>query len=87
MQPTEDIMSFIPDLRVAEFASVLLQVFGIFLFVTDLLMSISSIVENRLRDERRCLIQFTASVERALIVLASQSQIEKNGGFQNSSEM
>jgi len=34
MQPTEDIMSFIPDLRVAEFASVLLQIFGVFLFVT-----------------------------------------------------
>jgi len=73
----EDIMSFIPDLRVAEFVGVLLQIFGIFLFVTGLLMSISSIVENRLRDERRSLIQFTASVERALNVLASQSQIGK----------
>jgi hypothetical protein len=68
----EDIMSVIPDVGVVEVIGVLLQVFGPVLVVTGLLMSISSIVEIKLEDERRSLIEFTASVERTLNALASQ---------------
>jgi hypothetical protein len=68
----EDIMSVIPDVGMVEVIGVLLQVFGAVLVVTGLLMSISSIVEIKLEDERRSLIEFTASVERTLNALASQ---------------
>jgi len=67
-----DIMSVIPDIDIVEVIGVLLQVFGAVLVVTGLLMSISSIVEIKLEDERRSLIEFTASVERTLNALASQ---------------
>jgi len=67
-----DIVSVIPDVGVVEVVGVLLQVFGAVLAVTGLLMSISSIVEMKLEDERRSLIEFTASVERTLNALISQ---------------
>jgi len=68
----EDVMSVIPDSGVVELIGVLLQLFGAVLVVTGLLMSISSIVEIKLENERRSLIEFTASVERTLSALSSQ---------------
>ncbi len=68
----EDIMNVIPDIDIVEVIGVLMQLLGAVLIVTGLLMSISSIVEIKLENERRSLIELTASIERTLDALASQ---------------
>jgi hypothetical protein len=68
----EDIMSVIPDLVVVEVIGVFLQVFGAVFVVNGLLMSISSIVEVKLKDERHVLIELTASMGRTLNTLESK---------------
>jgi len=67
-----DIVSVIPDVGVVEVVGVLLQVFGAVLVVAGILISISSIVEIKLEDERCSLIEFAASLERTLNALMSQ---------------
>jgi hypothetical protein len=68
----KDIMSVIPDIIMVEVVGVLLQAFGAVFIVNGLLMSISSLVEVKLKDERHVLIGLTARMERTLNTLESK---------------